>query len=122
LLFLKNLDKEILVNNSNDVWELLYKNINSGKDNLIIDIVLDNSGYELFTDLNLAVFLIDKKFTNKIRFYVKRYPWFVSDVRTNDFHWLIKTMSSSDNKNIKLFGQLCEKYLKNGSWTIVVNY
>lgn len=121
LHFIESLDKEILVDNSKDIWELLHKNVQCGNNNSIIDIVLDNSAYELFTDLCLAAFLTEKKFTNKIRFYVKRYPWFVSDVTVNDFHWTVKAMMTSDNENIQLFGQYCEKCLKNNSWTIEVN-
>jgi len=118
LHLLESLDKDILVDNSNEVWKLLCKNVQNENNNTIIDIVLDNAGYELFTDLCLALFLMENKLTDKIRFYVKRYPWFVSDVTTNDFHWLIETMINIDDENIQSFGQLCDKYLKNNSWTI----
>ncbi|XP_011500513.1 PREDICTED: UPF0364 protein C6orf211 homolog [Ceratosolen solmsi marchali] len=119
LIVLNNLDKEILVDNSDDVWQLLSNNTLSKENGVIIDFVLDNAGFELFTDLNLAAFLIEKKIANNIRFYVKQYPWFISDTTTNDFYWLIKIMLQSDNENIKLFGEFCENCLKNGSWTIV---
>lgn len=114
------MDEEILVDNTKEIWELLKKSSESGNNNSMIDIVFDNAGYELFTDLCLAVYLTEKKFTNKIRFYVKRYPWFISDVTTNDFHWLIKEMTKSELNNIKSFGQLCEKHFINGTWTIEV--
>ena len=100
--------------------EYLSKNLECGNNNSIIDIVLDNSGYELFTDLCLAIFLTEKKFTNRIRFYVKRYPWFVSDVTVNDFHWIVETMMKSENTNIQSFGQFCETCLKSNVWTIEV--
>lgn len=119
LELLKSLDNDILVDDSSRIAQFLCKNV---KDNSIVDIVLDNSGYELFTDLCLAVYLMEKKFTNKIRFYVKRYPWFISDVTFNDFFWLIDSMIKSDDNNIKLFGQLCNKYLQNNSWSIEVIY
>lgn len=118
---LASFDKEILVDKTAEIWELLKKNLEGGNKGSIIDIVFDNAGYELFTDLCLATYLIEKKFTSKIRFYVKRYPWFISDVTTNDFHWLIKEMSKSDIKSIQSFGQLCDKYVKDGVWSIEVS-
>ncbi|OXU30362.1 hypothetical protein TSAR_002298 [Trichomalopsis sarcophagae] len=118
LHFIESLDKEILVDNSKDVAKLLSQNVQCENNNLIIDIVLDNAGYELFTDLCLAAFLTEKKYINKIRFYVKRYPWFISDVTTNDFHWVIETMTKADNENIKSFGKFCDQCVQKGIWTI----
>ncbi|XP_014204987.1 protein-glutamate O-methyltransferase [Copidosoma floridanum] len=119
LNLLESLDSDILIDNSNEVWRLLCKNVQcKTNNNSIVDIVLDNAGYELFTDLCLAIFLMENKLANKIRFYVKRYPWFVSDVTTCDFHWLVEMIKTSDDENIQRFGQVCDKYLKDKSWTI----
>ncbi|KPJ14847.1 UPF0364 protein C6orf211-like [Papilio machaon] len=49
------------------------------------DIVCDNSGYELFSDLCFAHFLISQEIVKKVRFHVKKIPWFVSDVTPVDF-------------------------------------
>ncbi|VVD00672.1 unnamed protein product [Leptidea sinapis] len=59
--------------------------------NLMFDIVCDNAGYELFSDLCLAHFLISQKIANKIRFHVKSIPWFVSDVTPKDFDFVINS-------------------------------
>lgn len=46
-----------------------------------VDIVLDNSGFELYTDLVLADWLVTlSPFVNEIVFHPKLLPWFVSDV------------------------------------------
>ncbi|XP_014237147.1 protein-glutamate O-methyltransferase-like isoform X1 [Trichogramma pretiosum] len=115
---LEKLNKQILVDDSHQVSEFLVKNQQSGNTNSTIDTVLDNAGYELFTDLCLAIYILEKSVVKKMRFYVKRYPWFVSDVMTKDFHWLIEIMKKSDNQSIQTFGGLCEKHLKSGAITI----
>lgn len=56
---------------------------------VIFDIVCDNAGYELFTDLCIAHFLIAKDIVKKVRFHVKKIPWFVSDVTPKDFRYVI---------------------------------
>ncbi|XP_043593471.1 damage-control phosphatase ARMT1-like [Bombus pyrosoma] len=111
---LKSLDKDILVNNLEFVWNLL-RNKDSDDTN-IVDIILDNAGYELFTDLCLAAFLIASKLARKIRFYVKRYPWYISDTTANDFHWILTYMENSPNESI----QELANYLKNNVWSIEV--
>ncbi|KOC60655.1 UPF0364 protein C6orf211 like protein [Habropoda laboriosa] len=112
---LKSLDKNILVNNSDFVWNLLRKR-NSNAD--IVDMIFDNAGYELFTDLCLAVFLLASKLAGKIRFYVKRYPWFVSDTTINDFYWTLEYMKNSPNEDLQELAKLSSNYLKNNIWTI----
>ncbi|KAF7989829.1 hypothetical protein HCN44_008503 [Aphidius gifuensis] len=110
-------DDDLLIDNTQCVWNLLNSHKNT---DVIVDIVLDNSGYELFTDLCLAVYLTSHRFTNKIRFYVKRIPWFVSDVTQQDFHWTIEFMNNSMNKDIKAFGEVCSNYLNSGKWSIEI--
>ncbi|XP_043482522.1 damage-control phosphatase ARMT1-like [Leptopilina heterotoma] len=111
--FVDTFQKDLLVDDSQLIWDLLSKNTTG-----IVDIVLDNAGYELFTDLTFAAFITSQKFTTKIRFYVKRYPWYVSDVTVNDFHWTIETMKNSSNEILKSLGEICHDYLAKGVWTI----
>lgn len=113
---LKSLDKDILVNNSEFVWNLLKKK--ETNETAIIDMILDNAGYELFTDLCLSIFLTAFKFAGKIRFYVKRYPWYISDATKNDFYWTLEYMKNSPNKNLQELYKLANDHLKNDVWTI----
>ncbi|XP_076650442.1 damage-control phosphatase ARMT1 isoform X2 [Halictus rubicundus] len=113
---LKSLQTDILVDNSELVWNLLKKNKNN--DTCIVDMVLDNAGYEFFTDLCLAIFLIVSKLAVKIRFYVKRYPWYVSDTTKNDFFWTLEYMNNSSNEDLKKLAELANNYLETNTWTI----
>ncbi|CAK1549137.1 unnamed protein product [Leptosia nina] len=65
---------------------------------VMFDIVCDNSGYELFTDLCLAHFLIAQKIVQKVRFHVKKIPWFVSDVTPRDFKFVISSCARGNYK------------------------
>lgn len=112
---LKDLEKDLLVDDSNAIWEAI-KSSSSGS----VDIVLDNAGYEFMTDLCLAAFITHFKLADKVRFYVKRIPWFISDVTTPDFHWTIEEIKKADNKHLAALGRLCDSCLKNGTWSIEV--
>lgn len=63
-----------------------------------LDFVLDNAGFELYTDLCLAEFLLDKKLFDTVHFHVKNTPWFVSDTSRGDFMWTIEQCKKSDDK------------------------
>ncbi|KAG8952353.1 hypothetical protein FRC04_004781 [Tulasnella sp. 424] len=63
-------------------------------DNARLDIVLDNSGFEYFTDLILADFLVTHTgFINSVVFHPKDIPWFVSDVTPPDVRALLSAIS-----------------------------
>jgi len=75
----------ILRNDSKAVWDLM-KSLKNAR----LDIVLDNSGFELFTDLVLADFLVTyTPFISKVIFHPKLIPWFVSDVVPADFAFML---------------------------------
>ncbi|ORY72884.1 DUF89-domain-containing protein [Leucosporidium creatinivorum] len=62
-----------------------WEHIKSLKD-ARIDIVLDNSGFELFSDLVLADWLLTlSPYASEVVFHPKLMPWFVSDVQPHDF-------------------------------------
>ncbi|MBW0518767.1 hypothetical protein O181_058482 [Austropuccinia psidii MF-1] len=56
-----------------------------------VDFVLDNSGFELFTDLVLADWIVSNS-NARIVFHPKMIPWFVSDVMKKDIEALIDQM------------------------------
>lgn len=60
---------------------------------IIIDIVMDNAGFELFSDLCLADFLISTGIASLVRLRVKVHPWFVSDTSKKDIDWVLQEMS-----------------------------
>ncbi|EPS95492.1 hypothetical protein FOMPIDRAFT_1132343 [Fomitopsis schrenkii] len=60
-----------------------------------IDFVLDNAGFELFTDFVFADFLVTyTPYVSKVVFHPKLIPWFVSDVTPPDFKSAISSLLS----------------------------
>lgn len=82
---------------------------------LFLDIILDNAGYELFTDLCLADYLVTFKFVNTVQFHGKAIPWFISDVTTRDFTSTIDYLSYKVKSDVlKELGKRWESYIKSG--------
>lgn len=82
---------------------------------------MDNAGYEFFTDLCFADFLIHKKFATKIRFYVKAIPWYISDVTTKDFHHVINSLYSDCDSNVNCLGKRLKSYLDTKQFEVIVD-
>lgn len=116
-LQIDTLNPFILVDRSKDIWNCI---INGGS-NQTIDFILDNAGYELFTDLVLAGFLLDNQLASKIRFHIKAIPWFISDVNAFDFHWTIKTMAEHEDVNLSSFGKKLDAYKNAGKIVLIEN-
>lgn len=89
-----------------------------------LDIVLDNSAYELFTDLCLVEFLhvanIFPKDRCTVYFHVKKMPWFVSDTMVKDFNWLLDTIEQNDSfsGSLKSVNVFFKKNLTSGLWRL----
>lgn len=113
------MDLYILSDSSRIVWNLASE----VSEKNTIDIVLDNAGYELFTDLCLADFLITAKLVKRVRFHCKDMPWFVSDVTVPDFHWTInKMLASSHHQKLEYFANRWDTYLKSKVWILETHY
>ncbi|XP_057672468.1 damage-control phosphatase ARMT1-like [Diorhabda carinulata] len=111
------LNKYILYDDSETIWE----NISNDDCSDIIDIVFDNSGYEVFTDLCVADYLITKDLAKSMRLYVKTIQWFISDVMQQDFFWILDQLKSSNNEYLRLLGGRWSGYIENGTWTLVIS-
>lgn len=89
---LKNRKSHILTDSTKDLFEL-FQELKT-KPSLQIDFILDNGALEFISDLCFIEMLyrtqlIDPMKTT-IRFFVKQYPWFISDVTTFDFFYTIE--------------------------------
>lgn len=89
----KESEKNILVNDLNQVFTLLDQLKKEGKQQRRVDIVLDNAGFELFVDLILSGYLLATGLATEVVLHPKNIPWFVSDVIPKDFQDLLGAMS-----------------------------
>ncbi|KAH3666699.1 hypothetical protein WICMUC_005516 [Wickerhamomyces mucosus] len=88
----KKSEDKILSNDLSEAWNQISQN--KGR----VDFVLDNTGFELYTDLIFALFLIETKLSTQVNFHTKDIPWMVSDVNIKDFYILIDEL-----KNVEKF-------------------
>lgn len=132
----KKNEENILVNDLDQAWSYLTtKGMNR------IDIVLDNSGFELFADLIFTLFVLDSKLVNEVHLHCKEIPWFVSDTMPKDFHALLAQLvdkefypnihqNSGDSRAIQFLHSKLVSYHQsnqiviksNPFWTLDYNY
>ncbi|CAZ82942.1 unnamed protein product [Tuber melanosporum] len=124
----KAASKYILDSQVDKVYELLKKQRDEGKVGRV-DIVLDNSGFELFVDLIFGGYLLTAGFATEIVFHPKSLPWFVSDVLPGDFTDLINALRDPESDLKFLFSEWSElhtngKFLlrPNRFWTTAASY
>ncbi|KAH8283610.1 hypothetical protein KR018_009129 [Drosophila ironensis] len=114
----QNLDEyndDLLVDQSLEIWNDLIE----AYEPCYVDFVLDNSGFELFTDLLLGDYLIKVGLAHRVRFHVKAIPWFISDVTARDFHWMLNFLSSNkESPQLKAFGRRLKGYLAKRSFIL----
>jgi uncharacterized protein with ATP-grasp and redox domains len=127
---LDGLKDNILCDNLSDVWfrvQAIKEKIRSGTmgtDKAVyVDLVADNSGYEIFVDMCLIHYLTlmfcPVSLNNsgvKFRFHLKRMPWYVSDTMREDIAWLLSFMSEH-----AIMMDIVEKwksYIASGFWEI----
>ncbi|KAK9465681.1 hypothetical protein V1512DRAFT_277299 [Lipomyces arxii] len=85
----KESEKNILVNDVDKAWEAI-SSVKGGQ----VDLVLDNAGFEFYTDIIFSLFLLDAGLADTIVLRPKSMPWFVSDVMPIDLPVLINTLAS----------------------------
>nr|CAI5827285.1 unnamed protein product [Callosobruchus analis] len=113
------LDDHILCNHCEAIWEAVS---GTKAQSHTITIVFDNAGYEVFTDLCIADYIITTKLADNIMLYVKTIPWFISDVMTHDLYWMLDQMKKSDDKYLKPLGEKWSQYLQDGVWKVVESH
>lgn len=116
-LQIDSLNPFVLVDKCKEIWDY----VNNGQSSKTIDFILDNAGYELFTDLVLASFFLDNQLASKIRFHIKAIPWFISDVNIYDFEFTIKTMAEHEDVHLSSFGKKLQEYNNGGKIELVKN-
>lgn len=118
MAMIASLEDNILANDLDSLWAALT--VDEGIDSTM-DIVHDNAGYELFTDLILIDFLLTHNIATRIRCHVKSIPWFVSDVTAEDFEWTLNQLNSSDHLEVRGFGMRLREFVQAERLVYTVN-
>lgn len=121
LAALDKLHPFLLLDDSDQVWAVLKAEHSTGRSQsskgLRVDLVLDNAGFELVTDLVLADFLLTSGLACQVCFHGKSFPWFVSDVTAKDFGWTIKQIASASHADMVCCGKRWMHYISMGMWS-----
>lgn len=84
-----------------------------------VDIIVDNAGFELITDLALAQYLVESGIAKCVTFQLKSHPTFVSDALEKDLLEHVEHYASLDESlypNAKAAGQTWQLFLIDGRW------
>lgn len=89
-----------------------------------VDVVLDNSGFEFYTDLALTIFLLDAKLVKSVVFHCKTRPWMVSDTMIKDYALFVEDMQNTEwfpehQEELKYFVDSVENYKASGQFSLV---
>lgn len=113
--------KNIIDNDLPEAWERL---LSVPYEERRIDFVLDNAGFEFYTDLALSLFLLDSKLVKNVVFHCKSRPWMVSDTMIKDYKLFIEDMGNKEwfpehQEELKYFVDSIEKYHSTGQFKLV---
>jgi len=107
---LKIVQEHLLADDSEDIIRLI-----TGRESVErIDILLDNAGYELVSDLGLADTLLTHGLASSVVLHVKAHPVFVSDVIEADIRETIDALRKAQDEAVRHFGIRLEKHLSSG--------
>jgi uncharacterized protein with ATP-grasp and redox domains len=108
-------DPDLLVDDSENVFEHLLETGRVSRGRGRVDVVLDNSGIELLSDLVLADVLLTSGLVASVRLHAKGEPLFISDAMPKDVTSHIHALHASPNALHKEFASRISKLLEEGS-------
>ncbi|KAJ3152992.1 hypothetical protein HDU86_005448 [Geranomyces michiganensis] len=117
---LKQLEEKVIVNHSQALLEEI-EGIKGGR----VDFIMDNAGFELYSDLILADWLVHSGVAKLVVFHAKRIGWFVSDTTARDFHWTLdaiqKHAKAIGDENLNARIERWRGFLATGTWRLHVD-
>lgn len=94
-----------------DDTEVLFQYLNANKKFKRFDIICDNAGKELFSDLYLACYFLSNNIVENVVFHLKPYPFFVSDATKEDFGFMMNAIMQHDGTER---AAQCNNYIHEG--------
>ena len=95
---------ETLIDDTEEIMDLISGGVSR------VDIVLDNSGMELFTDLLLATYLISFQLVDQVVLHAKAYPTFVSDATREDVEVLLNMLEKNALLSTRKFVEAYKRF------------
>lgn len=120
VLHLSQQSPYVLADHSHQLWDILCAPRKEGETRELA-IVLDNAGFELFSDMCFIEWLLSDGSVDKVTLYCKSMPWFISDVTEKDFNWTITQLCDSDDSALRRLGQIWRQRVADRSMELVVH-
>lgn len=80
--------------------------------------VNDNVGMELGFDILLADFLLRSNWVGKLTFFLKPYPFFVSDAMIKDLHETLRVFTETSSPSLSRLGKRMQIFLSEGALAV----
>jgi hypothetical protein len=107
---LQNTSSKVLDNHLEPVVEYLLSSSSSPS---TIGIILDNAGYELYSDLLMGHIFLSCNIAQQIVFYTKRHPTFVSDATTCDCQETISHLTLNGYQHTQSLAKQWNEHIEN---------
>ncbi len=108
----------IVVNDSRDVADHLLEIAGEAAR---VDIIIDNAGFELVTDLCMADYLLGTGLVGSIHLHPKGYPIFVSDAMTEDIESTVTFLTGDSDRQVQEFARRLASYIEAGQLRLRAN-
>ena len=109
--------RNIVADDTDLVWQYLQSGRPSSGSRRI-DIILDNAGFELYTDFLYASYLLETCLATSVVLHAKCFPWFVSDATPEDIESLLNHLESNnafpDHEHLDRLTASFRQYMKLG--------
>jgi uncharacterized protein with ATP-grasp and redox domains len=102
--------ESLLINDFAEIYSEFERNPPSK-----IAFINDNVGMDLGFDIVLANLFLNNNLADKIIFYLKPYPFFVSDAIQKDLEETLNTLANSLNQNLRSLGEKMLTRISNGT-------
>lgn len=112
----------IIANDLERAWKVLHdarENSCLNGMKVYVDLVVDNAGYELVSDLCLSDFLTSSNLVDIVRIHVKNMPWFVSDAMKKDVLWTLSVFQLAECEDILAMASRWNEHFSSGRWQII---
>jgi len=105
----------VLVDDSAGVGPFLARAADSAPtERLRVDLLMDNVGFELVSDLALVDYFLDSGRVASVCLHLKPHPLFVSDATIGDLQETVASLAVADEEAVSAFGRRLQGYLDEG--------
>lgn len=104
-----------------DDTELITDKISNFQNNRL-DFIVDNSGFELVSDLLVIDFLLTSNAAEVVYIHLKSHPVFVSDATIKDVHFTLDFLANDSEPKVKDLGIRLQRYQASGHLVLIDDF